>query len=458
MTEPTHLSATAMARAVRKKEMSSAELVRAHLDRIDALNPRLNAVVTRCDDQALAAAADADRAVAAGGRLGLFHGVPITVKDALDTAGIRTTAGSTGLRENVPDTNATAVQRLVDAGAIVIGKTNTPDLTLSYETDNLLFGRTNNPYDLDRSPGGSSGGAAAAIAAGLSPLDLGTDTGGSIRYPSHACGIAGIRPTSGRVPRTGLCLPFGTPVDAATVVGPMARTVEDLAVALGVVSGPDGVDPSIVPMPGGDAFNTPLRRLRVARYVDDGVMAAQPEVADAVHAAGEVLTEAGAQVVEARPPVTDRAGDLFNAVFGGDAGQWFRRVLERFGSTEHGFGPAPDHAPPAAAYTASVEALAGFQSDMLRWFQDFDLILCPPHACGPLPHGASMAEGMGGAGYLMAYNLTGWPGAVVRAGSTAGDLPVGVQLVAHPWQDHVALSAALEVERALGGWRPPALL
>ncbi|MEM7288166.1 MAG: amidase [Actinomycetota bacterium] len=450
-------SATEMARAVRKKELSSTELVQAHLDRIDAVNPMLNAVVTRCDDQALAAAADADRAVADGDRLGLFHGVPITVKDALDTAGIRTTGGSTGLRENVPDTNATTVQRLIDAGAIVVGKTNTPDLTLSYETDNLVFGRTNNPYDLERSPGGSSGGAAAAIAAGLSALDLGTDTGGSIRYPSHVCGTAGIRPTSGRVPRTGLCIPFGTPVDAATVVGPMARTVEDLAVALGVVSGPDGVDPAIVPMPGGDAFNTPLRRLRVAMYVDDGVVPADPEVADAVRAAAEVLAEAGAQVTEARPAATVRAGDLFNGVFGGDAGQWFRRILERFGSAEHGFGPPPEHQPPAAAYVESVENMASFQSEMLRWFQDYDLILCPPHAHAALAHGASMAEGMGGAGYLMTFNLTGWPGAVVRAGTTPVGLPIGVQLVAHPWQDHVALAAALEVEEALGGWKAPTL-
>lgn len=457
MTDPVHLSATAMARAVRKKEVSATELVQAHLDRIDAVNPRLNAVVTRCDDRALAAAADADRAVAEGDRLGLFHGVPITIKDALDTAGIRTTAGSTGLSDNVPDTNATAVQRLVDAGAIVVGKTNTPDLTLSYETDNLVFGRTNNPYDLERSPGGSSGGAAAAIAAGLSAMDLGTDTGGSIRYPSHACGIAGIRPTSGRVPRTGLCIPFGSPVDAATVVGPMARTVEDLAVALGVVSGPDGVDPAIVPMPGGDPFNTPLRRLRVAMYVDDGVMAAESDVADAARAAAEVLSDAGAQVVDARPPVIDQAADLFNGVFGGDAGHWFRRILDRFGSVEHGFGPPPEGQPAASTYVESVEALASYQSQMLSWFQDYDLIISPPHARVALEHGASMADGLGGAGYLMAYNLTGWPGAVVRAGATAAGLPVGVQVVAHPWQDHVALAAALEIERALGGWQPPTM-
>ncbi len=457
MTDVVHRSATEMAKAVRSGEVSATELVRAHLDRLDAIGDKLNAVVTRCDDQALEAAASADRAVADRGRLGLFHGVPITIKDALDTAGVRTTAGSTGLRDRVPDTNATTVQRLVDAGAIVIGKTNTPDLTLSYETDNLVFGRTNNPYDLERSPGGSSGGAAAAVAAGLSALDLGTDTGGSIRFPAHACGIAGIRPTSGRVPRTGLCIPFGTPVDAATVVGPMARTVEDLAVALSVISGPDGIDPAIVPMPPGDAFNTPLRRLRVAMYTDDGVRPADPEVADTVHAVAGVLADAGAQVVEARPSGSERAAEIFNGVFGGDAGDWFRRILDGFGSTEHGFGPAPEHRPLAADYVRSVEMLAGFQSEMLQWFQDHDLILCPPHAHAALRHGASMTEGMGGAGYLMTYNLTGWPGAVVRGGTTADGLPIGVQLVAHAWQDHVALAAAMEVEHALGGWHPPEL-
>ena len=455
MTDIVHLSATAMAKAVRKGEVSATQLVRAHLDRLDTVGPKLNAVVTRCDEPALAAAAAADQAVADRGRLGLFHGVPITVKDALDTAGIRTTAGSTGLRNHVPDVNATTVQRLVDAGAIVIGKTNTPDLTLSYETDNLVFGQTNNPYDLERSPGGSSGGAAAAIAAGLSALDLGTDTGGSIRLPAHACGIAGIRPTSGRVPRTGLCIPFGTPVDAATVVGPMARTVEDLAVALGVISGPDGVDPAIVPMPGGDAFNTPLRRLRVAVYTDDGVVPADPEVAHTVRDAADVLADAGAQVVEERPPGSEQARDIFNGIMGGDAGQWFRRILDGFGSVEHSFGPPPEHEPPAAAYVRTVEQLAAFQSEMLQWFQHHDLILCPPHAHTALAHGASTAEGMGGAGYLMTYNLTGWPGAVVRGGTSVDGLPIGVQLVAHPWQDHVALAAAMEVERALGGWQAP---
>lgn len=448
-------SATSMARAVRKGEVSSVELVRAHLDQIDKVNPALNAVVTRCDEAALAAAASADQMIVDRARLGLFHGVPMTIKDALDTAGVVTTGGTTGRRTFVPASSATAVQRLHDAGAVLIGKTNTPDLTLSYDTENKIFGQTYNPYDPTLSPGGSSGGAAAIIAAGGAAFDLGSDTGGSIRFPAHCCGIAGIRPTRGRVPRTGLVIPAGSPVDSATVVGPMARTVEDLAVLLGVIGGPDGIDTSLVPMPLGDAFNTPLRRRRVAVHVDDGACAAAPDVASATRQAAEVLADAGAIVEDATPPGLGVVHDLYGRVFGADGMAWIHRILEAFGSTEHGFGPPPTEPTIASDYLEAVQEVTEYCSAMLSWFQDYDLIVCPPHAYAALPVGESMGAALRGAGYLQTHNLTGWPSAVVRAGSTAAGLPVGVQLVAHPWQDHVALAAALEIERALGGWSPP---
>ena len=229
MDDVIYASATDLARAIRAKAISSAEVVQVYLQRIEAVNPHLNAVVQLRPEAALAEARAADAALARRQVLGPLHGVPMTIKDSLDTAGIITTGGTTGRASFVPAQDATVVARLRQAGAILLGKTNTPELTLWGETDNLVYGRTNNPFDLTRTPGGSSGGAAAIIAAGGSPLDIGSDTRGSIRLPAHFNGIAGIKPTSGRVPRTGHIVPWGLgAVDALTQLGPLARSVEDL--------------------------------------------------------------------------------------------------------------------------------------------------------------------------------------------------------------------------------------
>src|SRR6266567_7812846 len=222
----------------------------------------------------------ADAALARGQLLGPLHGVPMTIKDSLDTAGVITTGGTQGRATFVPEQDATVVARLRAAGAILLGKTNTPELTLSGETDNLVYGRTNNPYDVSRTPGGSSGGAGAILAAGGSALDIGSDTGGSIRLPAHFCGIAGIKPTSGRVPRTGHIVPFGMgAVDALTQLGPMARYVEDLSLILPIIAGVDWRDPAIIPMPLGDPRAVSMTGLRVAMYTDNGTMSPTPETA-----------------------------------------------------------------------------------------------------------------------------------------------------------------------------------
>jgi amidase len=207
-------SAAEIARAIRLKRFSSLEVVEAYLQRIAQVNPKLNALVLNAGDAAREAARAADRDLAQGKSRGALHGVPVSIKDSLDTAGMITTAGTAGWAKRVPDRDATVVARLRAAGAIILGKTNTPEFTLSDETDNFVYGRTNNPYDLTRTPGGSSGGAAALIAAGGSPLDFGSDTGNSIRLPAHFCGIAGIKPTSGRVPRTGHAISFAGPIES----------------------------------------------------------------------------------------------------------------------------------------------------------------------------------------------------------------------------------------------------
>ena len=218
-------SATTLAGAVRDRRVSSEELVTACFERIDEVNPSLNAVVQFARDAALERARELDVAITSGMPCGPLHGVPMTIKDSFETAGVVTTAGTTGLRDHVPDTNATVVERLLDAGAVLLGKTNTPEITLRFITENHLYGRTNNPYDVTRTPAGSSGGAAAIVASGGSPLDIGSDTGGSIRVPAAFCGIAGLKPTHGRVPRTGLYpgLELGA-AEAFTQVGPWRAT------------------------------------------------------------------------------------------------------------------------------------------------------------------------------------------------------------------------------------------
>ncbi len=455
-------SVSEIARRVRSREISAVEVLRMHLARLDEVNPSLNAVVTRCDDLALERAGKADAALARGETVGPLHGVPITIKDAFDTAGVRSTGGTKGRAEYVPPTNATAVERLLAAGAILIGKTNTPELTLSYETDNLLFGKTFNPYDLSRSPGGSSGGSAAAVAAGGSALDLGSDTGGSIRLPAHFCGVAGIKPTHGRVPRSGLVVPGGTPVDALTQAGPIARFVEDLAAVLPIVCGVDWTDDAVVPMPLGRHDEVSVGDLRIAYYADNGIVAASPEVAAAVRDCVRVAAEAGAEVTEARPPGIEQSRSLFGRIFGTDGAAWIRRILEGAGTDEwHQFlkwAEKRDDAPeaPASDFTLLLKEWGEFRRGMLGFLRAYDAILAPVHAYAALAHGElTSADRSPAFSYSQTYNLTGWPSVVVRAGTSREGLPIGVQVVARPWREDVALAVARRVEDALGGWQPP---
>ena len=238
--DPIHyLDATALAALIRTRQMSSREVVQAHLDRINAVNPQINAIVTLVAEDALRAADAADQAVASGAPLGPLHGVPFTVKDSIDTAGVLTQRGSPIFRGRTPEKDATSVARLKSAGAILLAKTNLPEFSYWIESDNLLTGRSNNPWDLERTPGGSSGGESAAIAAGMSPLGLGTDLAISVRGPAAQTGIVSLKATHGRVPMTGI---WPRVPRRFWHVGPMARSVRDLALALSQLAGPDGLD------------------------------------------------------------------------------------------------------------------------------------------------------------------------------------------------------------------------
>ena len=463
MNQVIYASATSMARMIREKEISSVELVDAHLKRIQEVNPKLNAVVQIAGDAALAEAQKADEALASSENKGPLHGVPMTLKDSLDTADLITTGGTTGRSTFVPGEDATVVARLRAAGSILLGKTNTPELTLAGESNNLIYGRTNNPYDLSRSPSGSSGGAAAIVASGGSPFDMGSDTGGSIRSPAHVCGIAGIKPNSGRVPRTGHIVPFGMgALDSLTQIGPLARYVEDLVLTLPIIAGVDWVDPGIVPMPLGDPDTVELKGLRVAVHTDNGIIVPTPETTEMVNAVAKALEGVGMEIAEDRPTALVRTNDLYNGISDADGQAWVSRLLQKAGTEEVNpvLQKEMDAAKPidTAQFTLLLEELDGFRSEMLSFMKNYDLILCPESAYPALPHDATIGhQKYGDYSHTSAYNLTGWPGAVVRAGTSPEGLPIGVQVVARPWREDVALAVIKFIESAFGGWKKPPL-
>lgn len=462
MDDITTTSATNLAKAIRDKKVSATEVVTAHLDRIKEVNPKLNAVVQLVEERALAEAKEADEVLAKGESKGPLHGVPITIKDSLDTEGIVSTGGTTGRSSFVPGRDATVVARLRSAGAILLGKTNTPELTLDGETDNLIYGRTNNPYDLARSPGGSSGGAAAIISAAGSPLDIGSDTGGSIRGPAHDCGIAGIKPTSGRVPRTGHIVPYAMGAqDALTQLGPMARYVDDLTLALGIIAGPDMEDPAIVPAPLGDPSSIDITTLKVGFHSDNGLVDPTPETTEAVNRAAKALSDAGISVSEALPEVIKLSTDLYERLEEVDGRAWVRRMLQKAGTTEVGAlltkSLAKSKASSSEEFSKLLEELDEFRSSMLQFMNDYDALLVPAGAHPAVLHGDSHKEENSDYSHTSAYNLTGWPGAVVRGGTSPEGMPIGVQIVARPWREDVALALVKHLETALGGWQPPPL-
>ncbi len=488
---PLVTSAISQAELIRSGAVSSEELTRAHLDRIDAVNGDLNAVVTCCPDLALDAARRLDADQARGLRRGPLHGVPVTIKDSFDVAQVRSTGGTMGRTNHVPTVDATAVARLRQAGCVILGKTNTPELTLSFITDNLLFGPTHNPYDLTRSPGGSSGGAAAVVAACGSALDIGSDLGGSVRVPAHYCGVVGIKPTPGRVPRTGHIFGAGGHLDRFGTIGPIARTVADVALALDLLCGPDGVDPSIVPLSLEDSRDVVKYELRVAVFEQSLAGTTQPAVIEAVRAAADALRAVKVTVVEDRPALLAEAWVLVVLAMEADLGGTFRRLLSSAGTQQpsralSGYvGPpntsglqyaryllatsaraaarrspflariaaAPLDAPLSVAdFTELLAEIDRVRAGLLGFMTDYDAILGPV-SCGaaPLTSEAEQAQ----YSEVGAHNLSGFPAVVVRAGTAPGGLPVGVQIAARPWQDHVALALAGVIERATGGWRRP---
>jgi amidase len=454
--------AARLAGAIARRDLSSREAVDACLAAIDAVNGELNAVVQLVPERARAEAAAADDRQVAGEPPGPLHGVPVTIKDCFATDGIITTVGTTGLRSYVPDSDDVTVARLREAGAIVVGKTNCPEFLMGFESDNLVYGRTVNPFDAAYTCGGSSGGEAAIVAAGASPLGLGSDSGGSLRVPAHFCGVPTLKPTHGRVPITSAVFPSTGPFSRLRAIGTLAPTVEDLTLAMGVLAGPDGRDPWAAPVPLDDAGQVDITGLRVAVYTDDGVSPATPETVAAVEGAALALEKAGASVEATRLPVAHQAVELYTGILGGDGGSGLRRVLEAVGTTE----PSPLIANMLAFLSANVQPASEYADRLARWdrfrldamaFLDlFDVVLSPVAAVPALPHGTTF-EHIDAFGYVFTHNLTGWPAAVVRGGTSPDALPIGVQVASGPWREDRALAVAAHLESVLGPFAPPTI-
>lgn len=464
-------SATELAAAVRAKEISALELIDHLLARVEALNPQLNAVVTVDAEVARSEAQRLDEAVLEDGPVGPLHGLPITVKDTLETAGIRTTAGAERLRDHSPDTDADAVALVKQQGAIVFGKTNVPPFAEDHQTYNGLFGTTNNPWDLTKTPGGSSGGAAAAVAAGLTSFEIGSDIGNSIRSPASHCGVFGHKPTYGIVSQRGHIppMPGGLQGRDIQVVGPLARSADDLELLLPVLA---ARSPERFSGPRADS----LDGYRLAAWFDDPDHPTAPKVRDVLEDAAAELRKAGAKIDDAARPEfsMQEARTVFSALI-------VAALTPNMSDEERAFAEAHRDDPgPAGRFARNATMTHGQwlefderrQQLRARWaefFRDFDALLCP---CNPLPpfehdqpteiemernvvidgrafhyFDQSVWAGVGGVAFL--------PGTAAPVGRTRDGLPIGVQIIGPHGEDMTCVDLARRITEIVGGYEPP---
>lgn len=486
--EITFLSAAEMAEQIRRREISPVELVQSHLDRIRKLNPKINAYVQVEAERALRNARAAEEAVMRGDQLGALHGIPISIKSSIDVTGMRCEAGTKLRQGPVAGSDAPLVSRLRKAGAIVLGVTNTPELLMAWETDNLLYGRTNNPWDLSRTAGGSSGGEAAAIASGCSAGGVGSDGGGSIRVPAHFCGICGLKPTPGRIPATGHFPQSSGPFALLGVVGPMARTVADVKLLFEAMQGPDIGDPSAAPVPvrwsvfstGGDARRPkingnradegvrPYANIRIAYFEDDGRTPVTAETRKAVQRAAEALRSTGFEVEAFRPESLEKARQLWWKFFGVAGGMLLgpmtkgkeselSPILKEFNSWVAAETP----------HTAQTLLDTWMERDSVRMqvleqMEKFPVLLCPVASIPAFRHGerewkieGQTVKYLDAWSYCEWFNLLGMPAATVPVSQSAEGLPIGVQIVARPWEEELVLGVAEQIDDMCGVRRPP---
>jgi Asp-tRNA(Asn)/Glu-tRNA(Gln) amidotransferase A subunit family amidase len=468
MSELTFLSAVSMALQIRQRRLSPVELVEAHLKRIERLNPELNAFVQVDAEGALRQARAAEIAVSRKQGLGPLHGVPVSIKSSIEVAGLRWEAGTKLRTGYIAAQDAPLVSRLRRAGAIILGTTNCAELLMAWETDNLIYGRTNNPWDLSRTPGGSSGGEAAAIASGCSAGGVGSDGGGSIRVPAHFSGICGLKPTPGRIPATGHFPKSVGPSALIGVVGPMARTVADLETLFEVMQGADDGDPSAAPVPVRWPGKDGLKKIRIGYFEDDGRTPVTPETRAAVRAAAEALRCAGFQVQPFRPEGLELARQLWWKFFGIAGGMLLgpltkgheadlSPILKEFSSW---VAAEPSHTGQSLldAWIRRVEVREQIFVQMREW----PVLLCPVASIPAFKHGerswkvdGQTVQYLDAWSYTEWFNLLGMPAAVVPVGKSSRGLPIGVQLITHPWEEELALAVAGAIEEQCGGWQKP---
>src|SRR5580693_7635475 len=455
-----------MASLARSGAVSSSELVEAHLARIENVNPHFNAFTMVLADQARASARRADQ----GLKMGPLHGVPVTVKDSFDVAGLPTRLGSYFAPEAAAGEDSAVVQRLRRAGAILLGKTNTPEFLASYETDNFITGRSNNPWNVERTPGGSSGGEAAAIASGCSFGGVGSDGGGSIRVPAHFSGICGLKPTPGRVPSTGHFPPGAGLLSWLGVVGPMARTIADVRALFQVLAGPDPGDALSAPVPLSNVDgNTQLKGLRIGLLESGALPKASPETEAAVQKAAAFLADQGFSVEPFQLSGLDRALDIWWFFFGPVVAHLFGPTVEGHEEQlspilrEYLYYTAPENPITLDALFSACAARDNIRAEILTQLQDVPILLSPVSTSPAFRHGEGTYRPDSPHCYRTSMrhsqwlNLAGCTGASVPVGVCPEGLPIGVQVIGRPHEEELVLAVAERIEQARGPWQAPPL-
>ena len=459
----TYLSATQLIKKIKSKEVSCVEVMQAHFDQIAKVNNSLNALVQQLSlSQALREARKADEAIQKKETVGPLHGLPITVKDCCYVQGFVPQVGSVAYRDAAVSTiDATVISRLRAAGGIIIGITNVPEFLTAFETDNDLYGRTNNPYDLMRTPGGSSGGEAAIIAAAGSPLGIASDGAGSIRQPAHNTGITGLKPTHGLIPKTG-----SFPSDAVglmrqiTTFGPMARFIDDLMLVLPLLAGADSFDPYVMPVALRNFHDISLKSLRVAFYINNELVIPSSDTRQVIERVVHALEKEVCSIEEKYPSDLKRASELVGELFliEGDKAKGLMDFLSHV-KLKKPSAILQQFLLFSQQYELSVTALRKrlIETDQIRinmkkFMNAYDLLICPVAAIPACLHGDSQ-NNWNNFTYTPPYNLLGWPVAVVRCGTSSEGLPIAVQCIAKPWRDDIALAAAKKIEDMFGGWQ-----
>jgi len=471
MKEIVYGSLVGMADLVRARKVSPVELVGAHIARIERVNPQLNAYVHLAFDQARGEARRAEKRTRrrrSNRDVGALDGVPISIKSSIDVAGFPCECGSCIRRGIRAATDAPLVARLRAAGAIILGNTNVPEFLMAYETDNLLYGRTNSPWDVGRTPGGSSGGEAAAIAAGCSAGGVGSDGGGSIRVPAHYSGICGLKPTPGRVPSTGHFPGSSGPFAQLGVVGPMARTVRDVERLFQVMAGPDPGDPCAAPVVAREWGRREIRKLRIGFFAADESVPVTPETAAAVCTAAKALQKEGFIVEEWRPEDLDRIWRLWWNLFGRAGQMAFAPLLDGHEEelspilTEFRGWVAAEPPLDANELLNTLLDRDALRTKFLAKMEQFPILICPVCAVPAFRHGerewiiqGQKVEYLQAMAYSQWFNLLGNPAAVVPVGQSPEGLPIGIQIVGRPWEEESVLAVAAAIEEACGGFRPP---